>query len=112
MDGAKLPQGLHRSIADESRREASLIVTLERHVMLPILVGGLIRQISDFTFEISITDFNGVLEYVGDRGGTITFNNPTKYLRGYFSSQGKSLKEDLFEDNSNQNNKEEEIDTL
>ena len=33
------------------------------------------NETKDFTFEISITDFNGVLEYVGDRGGTITFNN-------------------------------------
>ena len=41
--------------------------------------------------------------------GTITFNNPTKYLRGYFGSQGKVLKEDLFEGKAN---KEEYIDTL
>ena len=42
--------------------------------------------------------------------GTITFNNPTKYLRGYFGSQGKSLKEDLFE--KEDNNKDVFIDTL
>ena len=44
--------------------------------------------------------------------GTVTFNNPTKYLRDYFSAQGKVLKENLFIEEEKQNEINGEIDSL
>ena len=115
---ANIPMRMY-SLMEDSQDIDQFLKSIHRYVQIGIHVKGYMSaELKRFQREIvEVVEF-----YVDDDNvaktnviyqkgldGTITFNNPTKYLRGYFGSQGKTLKENLF----GENNKEEEfIDTL
>ncbi len=111
------------SLMEDSQDIDQFLKSIHRYVQIGIHVKGYMSQeLQRFQREIvEVVEFyvdddnvaKSNIIYQKGLDGTITFNNPTKYLRGYFGSQGKTLKEDLFGEGNNNNNKEEEfIDSL
>ena len=114
-----IPMRLY-SLLEGSQDIDQFLKSIHRYVQIGIHVKGYMSaELKRFQREIvEVCEF-----YVDDQNvarsniifqkgldGTVTFKNPTKYLRDYFSAQGKELKADYFvEEETNNNN---EIDSL
>ena len=110
------------SLMEDSQDIDQFLKSIHRYIQIGIHVKGYMSQeLQRFQREIvEVVEFyvdddnvaKANVIYQKGLDGTITFNNPTKYLRGYFGSQGKTLKEDLFGENKNNNKEAEFIDSL
>ena len=111
------------SLLESNQDIEQFLKSIHRYVQLAIHVKGYMSaELGRFQREIVevceffVDDDNQAgsnIIYKKLLDGTITFNNPTKYLREYLGSQGVVLKEDLF--NTSEDDKEEleeEIDSL
>ena len=110
------------SLLEGSQDIDQFLKSIHRYVQIGIHVKGyLSAELQRFQREIvEVVEF-----YVDDDNvartnviykkgldGKISFNNPTNYLRSYFGSQGKILKEDIFTQENKVENKEQQIDSL
>ena len=118
-DSAKnVPMRMY-SLLESNQEIDQFLKSIHRYVQLAIHVKGYMSaELKRFQREIvEVVEFyvdddnvaKANVIYQKGLDGKITFNNPTKFLRGYFGSQGKELKEDIF----GEGNKEtSEIETL
>ena len=116
-----IPMRLY-SLLEGSQDIDQFLKSIHRYVQIGIHVKGYMSaELQRFQREIvEVCEF-----YVDDQNvarsniifqkgldGTITFKNPTKYLRDYFSAQGKELREDYFIEEDKKTNVQNDIDTL
>lgn len=111
---ANIPMRMY-SLLEGNQDIDQFLKSIHRYVQIGVHVKGYMSaELQRFQREIvEVCEF-----YVDDQNvartniifqksldGTITFKNPTKYLRDYFGAQGKALKEDYFvEENKEVNN--------
>ena len=122
-DSAKnIPMRMY-SLLETNQDIDQFLKSIHRYVQLGVHVKGYMSQeLGRFQREIvEVTEF-----YVSDDNqagtniifnksldGTISFNNPTKYLKAYMGSQGVILKDDVFASVTEDSPKQEEtIDSL
>ena len=124
-DSAKnVPMRMY-SLLETNQDIEQFLNSIHRYVQLAIHVKGYMsEELGRFQREIvEVTEFyvteDNVAEanviYKKNLNGQISFNNPTKYLKSYLSSQGVLLKDDLFgslNDSSEVNQPEEIVDSL
>jgi len=110
------------SLLEGSQDIDQFLKSVHRYVQIGIHVKGYMSaELQRFQREIvEVSEFyvdennESKVNIIFQKGldGTITFKNPTKYLRDYFSAQGKTLKEDLFIEEGEKENNSDEIDSL
>jgi Flp pilus assembly CpaF family ATPase len=122
---ANIPMRLY-SLLENSQDIDQFLKSIHRYVQIGVHVKGYMSaELQRFQREIvEVCEF-----YVDDQNvarsniiyqkgldGTVSFKNPTKYLRDYFGAQGKILKADYFVEEDtpegNKTNSEVSIDSL
>ena len=109
-----IPMRLY-SLLEGNQDIDQFLKSIHRYVQLGVHVKGYMsaelkrfqREIVEVT-EFYVDDNNEAKSnviYQKNLDGTISFNNPTKYLIDYFGAQGKELKMDLFVDTNNEQTK-------
>ena len=110
------------SLLETNQDIDQFLKSIHRYVQLAVHVKGYMSQeLGRFQREIvEICEFyvdddnvaGANVIYKKNLDGKIMYNNPTKYLRDYLGSQGVTLKEDIFQEESNKETVIEDIDTL
>ena len=111
------------SLLETNQDIDQFLKSIHRYVQLAVHVKGYMSQeLGRFQREIvEICEFyvdddnvaGANVIYKKNLDGKIMYNNPTKYLRDYLGSQGVTLKEDIFQEESNKEETViEVIDTL
>lgn len=100
------------SLLEGSQDIDQFLKSIHRYVQIGIHVKGYMSaELQRFQREIvEVSEFyvdennEAKANIIFQKGldGTVTFKNPTKHLRDYFSAQGKELKKDLFIEENNE----------
>ncbi len=110
---ASIPMRMY-SLLESNQEVEQFLVTIHRYVQIGVYVKGYMsKELGRFQREIFevcefyVDDENKAqtnIIYQKTMDGKISFNNPTKYLRGYLAIQGVILPDNVFRTNSNPQN--------